>query len=357
MKILFSGGGTLGPVTPLLALKEMIESDFPDAEFLWVGTVNGPEKELVESQGIRFISLSSGKFRRYFSLFNVTDVFRIISGFFQSLRILSREKPSLCISAGGYISVPLHSAAALRGIPTWIHQQDREVGLANRLMSPFASAITVATEDQKKQFSARKTSWLGNPIRKEVLSGNRMRARKLFGIQSSLPVVFVTGGGTGSEKVNQMIVEALPHLEGVCEVLHLSGKERAHMLTQTAAEHFSFYHTYEFFTSEMKEAYALADIVVSRGGFGTLTEIAALQKAAILIPKPGHQEKNVKFLIDGGAALMLNEKTDNGLVLAKSLQELLADSSKRNDLSSRLQSLLPPADAQSVKKILSTLSV
>lgn len=351
MKVIFSGGGTLGPVTPLLAIKEIIAEAYPDAKFLWVGTMTGPEKELVEKQGIRFISLSSGKFRRYFSVLNVWDVFRLIRGFFQSLHLVWKETPDICISAGGFISVPLHYAAAVLATPTWIHQQDIKAGLANRLMSPFASIITVATKEQWKDFSYKKTYWMGNPIRRDLFEGNKETAKKIFDIKTNLPIVFATGGGTGSMKVNQMVVEALPHLEGVCEVIHLSGKERPHELTQRAAKHLDFYHTYEFFTSEMKHAYAAADVVISRGGFGTLTELAALKKATILIPKPGHQEENVSFLNTGKATVMLNENNDNGLILAGKIKELLKNESARKAFGKNLYDLLPPAGADRVLQL------
>ncbi len=352
MKIIFSGGGTLGPVTPLLAMKEIFEQKYPMAEFVWIGTKAGPEKELVEKHGIRFIPLAGGKFRRYFSVLNVFDVFRIVRGFFQSLKILWKENPDICISAGGFISVPVHCAATLLAIPTWIHQQDIRVGLANRLMSPLASTITVAVKEQWKKFSYKKTFWMGNPIRQDLFLGNMQKARQLFGIHSSLPVVFATGGGTGSLKVNQMVVEALPHLEGICEMVHLSGKERPHDLTNRAAVHSRFYHTYEFFTSEMKHAYALAEVVISRGGFGTLTELAALKKCAILIPKPGHQEENVQFLRQTNSAIMLDERNDNGLVLAGKIKELLADQMNRDMFANNLNALLPPARPQKVLEIL-----
>jgi len=352
MKIIFSGGGTLGPVTPLLAMKEIIAEAYPDAEFVWVGTASGPEKELVEKQGIRFIPLSSGKLRRYVSLLNVVDVFRLVLGFFQSLKILWKETPDICISAGGFISVPLHFAAPLLATPTWIHQQDVKVGLANRLMSPIASVITVATRDQWKKFSYKKTFWMGNPIRQDLFTGSIQKARALFGIRSQLPIVFATGGGTGSLKVNQMVVEALSHLEGVCEVVHLSGKERPHDLTERATRHSRSYHTYEFFTSEMKHAYAAAQIVISRGGFGTLTELAALKKAAILIPKPGHQEENVEFLKQANAAVMLDERNDGGLILAGKIKELLQNDAARETLANNLHALLPPAKPAKVLEIL-----
>lgn len=352
MKIIFSGGGTLGPVTPLLAMKEAIEKAYPDAEFLWIGTVSGPERELVEGQGIRFITLSSGKLRRYFSLLNFLDMARLIVGFFQSIGILVKEKPDVCISVGGFVSVPLHYAAALFRIPTWIHQQDIQVGLANRLMSVCAKVITVVTTEQKHSFSDKKTFVLGNPVRHELFSGSKQKAKELFGITSSLPVIFVTGGGTGSQAVNSFIVEALPQLEGECEVIHLSGKERSSELTQGAAALYPFYHTYPFFTFEMKHAYALCDIVVSRGGFGSLSELSALKKVAILIPKPGHQEQNVAFLKKSNAVITLDERTDNGLVLAQNIKELLHDSELRIRLAAHLHTLLPPARAEIIVEIL-----
>lgn len=124
MKVVFSGGGTLGPVTPLLAIAQAYREKYPDTEFIWIGTKNGPEKELVEKNNIRFLTLTSGKLRRYFSFWNIFDLFQIVVGFFQAFIFLIKEKPSLLISAGGYISVPLHWAGALLAIPEWIHQQD-----------------------------------------------------------------------------------------------------------------------------------------------------------------------------------------------------------------------------------------
>jgi UDP-N-acetylglucosamine--N-acetylmuramyl-(pentapeptide) pyrophosphoryl-undecaprenol N-acetylglucosamine transferase len=351
MKIIFSGGGTLGPVTPLLAIKEIIAQEYPDAKFVWVGTVHGPERELVEKAGIEFRTIASGKLRRYFSFLNFFDLFRFVIGFFQSLKFIWKQNPDVCISAGGFVSVPLHYAAALLGTPTWIHQQDVKVGLANRLMSSCARLITTATREEKSEFPARKTVWLGNPVRKDILRGEKEKAKKIFGLSGTLPVVFVTGGGTGSAMVNQMVVEALPHLEGVCEIIHLSGKERPHDLTERAAKHSKLYHTYEFFTDEMKHAYAGAHLIVSRGGFGSLTELAALQKAAIVIPKPGHQEENVAFLKHANAVVMLDERNDSGLALAKLIRELLAHPERLKELGITLHEVLPPASEELVLEL------
>ncbi len=356
MKIIFSGGGTLGPVTPLLALREMIQTYDLSATFLWVGTTRGPERAVVEAAGIPFVTLSSGKFRRYLSIWNVTDIVRIVIGFFQSFVLLWKYNPDLCISAGGYISVPLHAAAWLLGIPTWVHQQDVDTGLANSLMVPFASQITTALESQTKHFPKRKVLWLGNPVRRALFAGDAQRFRARFQIPADEKIVFVTGGGTGSMKVNQMTTSAVQHLNGFAHVVHLSGLERPQELVERAEKFFSYYHTAQFFNAEeMADAYAAADIVVSRGGFGTIAELAALKKCAVLIPKPGHQEDNVKFLFTAHAAQFVDEQLSDGNFLAKTIRELLEDESGRQKMGGQLHEILPQADEVKVISILKTL--
>lgn len=356
MRIVFSGGGTLGPVTPLLAMHEQIKKAHPKADFVWVGTKRGPERELVEQAGIRFVSMPSGKLRRYISLWNITDLFFIGLGFLKSLGFMIREQPDLCISAGGYVSVPLHWAGWLFGVPSWVHQQDVHVTLSNKLMAPVAKTITTALESSLSNFSKRKTAWLGNPVRNSVLSGTKTSARKRFGLNTKLPVVFATGGGTGSMRVNQLVVEASQHLRNIAQVIHLSGKERPHELTEHAAKQFDWYHHFQFFSEEMADAYAVADVVISRGGFGTLTELAALGKAAILIPKPGHQEENVALLADAGGAMLMKEGLSDGIKLAHEVKELLADTEKQKQLGSQLQKVLPLAKAEDVVAIVDSLT-
>ncbi len=356
MKIFFSGGGTLGPVTPLLALHETLQAHDPSATFFWVGTTRGPERAVVEAVGIPFVTLSSGKFRRYISIWNVVDIARIGIGFVQSFLLLWKHNPDLCISAGGYISVPLHAAAWILGIPTWVHQQDIDTGLANSLMTPLASKITTAMESQTAQFSKRKVLWLGNPVRRALFRGNVEWFRERFQIPAGEKIVFVTGGGTGSMKVNQMTTSAVQHLAGFAHVVHLSGLERPQELVERAEKFFSYYHTVQFFNAqEMADAYAAADIVVSRGGFGTIAELAALKKCAILIPKPGHQEDNVKFLFEANAAQFVDEQLSDGNFLAKTIRQLLEDTTGRQRMGERLHTLLPQAQERIVVQIVERL--
>lgn len=355
MKIVFSGGGTLGPVTPLLAIAKICKEHYPNAKFIWVGTNDGPEKDLVEKFGMQFVTLTSGKLRRYFSLLNFFDLFKILAGFFESCLFISKEKPNLLISAGGFVSVPLHWAGYFFGIKSWIHQQDFQIGLANKLMAPVANTITVALEKNLSAFNKNKTIWLGNPVRDEILKGDKERAKKRFGITSNLPVVLATGGGTGSLRVNQLIIESLQHLDGKCEVIHLTGKDRTQEMVSRAAGMFDFYHQYQFFTDEMADAYALADIIISRGGFGSISEIAALSKAAILIPKPGHQFDNVKFISDAGAAIFIDERIADGNSLAMNIKDLINDEILQRQLGRKIADVMPLATSVHILEIFDSL--
>ena len=357
MKILFSGGGTLGPVTPLLGVKETIEknNNFKKLEFLWIGTKTGPEKFFLQKINIKFYSILSAKYRRYFSFWNIIDIFKLKIAFFQSFFILLKEKPDLCISAGGFVSVPVHFSAWLLGIPTWVHQQDYEIGLANKIMKKFSNIITVTLEKHLKNMPKNKTFWLGNPIRKDILKGKKEEAIKLFNLKKDLPVIFVTGGGTGSLRINQMILETVPHLKGLVQIIHLSGRTREKDFLKNTEKLYDFYKVYDFFGEEMKHAYKIADIIVSRGGFGTLTEISALQKPAIIIPKPGHQEKNVDFFKKQNAIISINENFSNGLNLAQEIKNLLKNSKLKENLAKNLHNILKIARDEDIIKILNKL--
>jgi len=355
MKILFSGGGTLGPVTPLLAIRDVIDSQHKDVSYIWIATKHGPERVLIEQSDIPCFFISSGKFRRYMSFLNIIDIFRVVIGFFQSFRILWREQPDMCISAGAFISVPVHAAAWLLGIPTWIHSQDVQVGLSSKLMAPWAVHITTALAKNVEDFSAKKTEWLGNPIRKDILNADSVEAKKIFHISDDRPVILAMGGGTGSLKVNQLVVEALDHIKDMTHVIHVSGNERPQELVQRAEKLYDNYHLYPFLSHDMKYAYACADIVITRGGFGSLSEIAALSKTAIVIPKHGHQFVNVSFLQQVEAIVVLDERVSSGLQLAGIIKDLLHDDNKRSRMSARMHEMLPPADDKKILRIIDKL--
>ncbi len=341
MKIILSGGGTLGPVVPLLAVYETYKQAYPDTEFIWIGTRKGPEREVVEHRKIRYYAVFTAKWRRYFSFRNFFDVLKFIFIFFQSLFFLVKEKPDILISAGGFVSVPVHFAGKILGIPTWIHQQDVRPGLANRLMSHTATKVTVALNESLQYFPKYKTEWIGNPAR-ELKCDDISLAKKKMGINDNEPVIFALGGGTGSAKVNKMILEAMNHWPKTWHVIHLVGKERSDDMAKRAVNFFPNYQMHKFFDEEMKYAYASADLVVCRAGFGTISELALLSKPAILLPiSDSHQLENALYLAQKNAVMLMNEIWDDGLRLGKTVQELLENKEKSVKLGDRLHAVLP----------------
>ncbi len=355
MKIIFSGGGTLGPVTPLLAAAAAYKQAHPDAEFIWVGTKFGPERQVVEEAGLTFYPLNGGKWRRYLSLWNIVDIIKIIVGFFQAMIFIWYEKPDLLVSAGGFVSVPLHYAGSFLGIPTWVHQQDLRVGLANKMMFSVATKITAALEQTAKQLPAKKTEWIGNPSR-ELVCRNANQACTHFNIPAGSVVIFAVGGGTGSDVINRMIVEALPSWPKDWHVIHLTGKERSSELAERVANIFPNYHAYKFFTGEMACAYALATVVVARAGFATLTELAELSKPAIILPMAGtHQEENASYFAEHNGVIQFHETMDNGLKLAQVIKELVQNENKRQMLGNNLHELLPQTENAKIVAIIDDL--
>lgn len=354
MKILFSGGGTLGPVTTLLAIAEAIREKEPTSTFLWVGTKHGVEKDVVEKAGIQFITIISGKLRRYFSLQNISDVFKIKMGFFQSLHILKQERPDLLISAGGFVSVPLHWAAWFLKIPTWVHQQDALPGLANKLMSGIATKITVALEDSLVHFNLKKTLWLGNPCRN--VSADRSQSREFFQIHDNEPVILAVGGGTGAVRLNKMVLEILPKLDASWHVIHLTGPERDAKQNFESLKQYPNYRVYSFLNQEMVFALNAADIVFSRAGFATLTELASLSKAVILMPiADTHQEQNVAPLLKMGAVYAVDETSDSGADVADKIRELARDPVKREAIGRALHESLPVATHEKILQVVDEL--
>lgn len=352
MKIVFSGGGTLGPVVPLLAAAEAYRQKFPAAKLLWVGTKNGPERVLVEKTGISFYALAAGKWRRYFSFWNLIDFFKILAAFFWAFGFLIKHRPALLISAGGFVSVPLHWAGWLLGVPAWVHQQDVRPGLANRLMAKTASWITVSLEESAKFFPAGKTEWLGNPAR-ALARPPQAEARSRFNIPAEATVIFALGGGTGSARINQLVAEALSYWPEDWFIIHLVGAERPSEANERAAELFKNYRVYKFFSEEMADAYAAADLVVARAGFGTLTELAALAKPAVILPISGsHQEDNANWLAEKGGVIVLNEAVSTGLELAQTVKDLIVEPERRRAMGEKLRTVLPAAREERLIEII-----
>lgn len=342
MKVLLVGGGTGGSVSPLLAVAKNLRFKKPEVEFMWLGSKSGPEKKMVTSADIDFKWILAGKLRRYFSWRNFIDPFFIIVGFFQSFFILKEWRPQVVVSAGSFIAVPTSIAAWILRIPVLIHQQDLRPGLTNKILSWVSKRITITFPESQKYFPKNKTVVTGNPIRGEILMGDRDRGKELFNLQEGLSTILIVGGGTGALKINQMVVGALPELLNFCQVIHITGAGKK-LPPLAIKEKEELYHPFEFIMSEMPDALAVADIVITRAGLGFLTELAALGKPTIIIPIPkSHQEDNARYFCERGAAICLQQNSISSQSLAVDIQELLLDSESLSYLRRAMNDIYNP---------------
>jgi UDP-N-acetylglucosamine--N-acetylmuramyl-(pentapeptide) pyrophosphoryl-undecaprenol N-acetylglucosamine transferase len=355
-KIIFSGGGTAGPVSPLLAIFDEL-SDPPLSplktrggakyKFLWIGTKSGVEKGMVEKENIKFKAITSGKLRRYFSWENFIDPFKILIGFFQSIFIILKFKPDLVMSAGGFVSVPVIWAAWCLRVPVLIHQQDIRPGFANKLMAPFAKIITVTFEKSLEDYG-EKAEWVGNPIR-ESIKNYKLKITNKFNFNNNLPVVLVVGGGTGAGFLNDITIKSAKELSEVCNIVLLAGKGKItnYKLQITNLQIYEFLNV-----DEMAEALQMSDVVVSRSGLGLSTELSALAKPTIFIPIPdSHQEDNAQFFQEKESAIVLNQKTLTPKEFFNVLSILLIDPKAQEKLSQNISRAMKIGASEKIAEI------
>lgn len=358
MKIILAGGGTGGPVTPLLAVAEEVRKRAPETKFLFVGTKKGPDKLLVEKTGMPFKSIPAAKFRRYFSPRNFFDIFVFAAGFFKSLAVLRTFRPDAIFSVGGFVAVPLSWAGRLYGCKILIHQQDSRVGLANKLISPVASKITTAFNDTVAKFYSGsglfaggtkedRVEWTGNPVRKEFFDPE-IKHREFFRLSGDLPVLLVFGGGTGADQLNTMLSELLPGLVMSNQIIHITGRGK----NSIAFKHPN-YHPYEFLTDEMASAMKLSDIVICRAGLSTISELAALEKVAIVIPIPdSHQEENAQILREAHAAVVVEKHEFDPETVGRIINSLRFNIARQQMLKRNIGKLMPKDAAARIAAII-----
>lgn len=348
---MLTGGGTGGSVTPLLAIAEALrsESEAGEYNFLWIGTRDGIERGMVEKEGIIFRAISAGKLRRYFSWQNFFDPFRATAGFFQALSIILKWKPDLIMSAGSFVATPVVFAGWFCRVPVIIHQLDARPGLSNKLAAPFARAITVTLEKSLSSFG-KKAVLAGNPIRPRLFELYQEHRAKIKTDDGSLPVVLVLGGGTGARFINELVEKSFDQLTAVCELIHITGKNKNISVNASAN-----YQSYEFLNlEELAWAYAAADIVVSRAGMGTLTELAVLGKPTVIIPMPdSHQEENAQIFHEARAGIVLRQHELTPELFTKFLSKLIEDKKLWQELSLNIKTVIGPL---ATKKIISVIS-
>ena len=288
-RIVLTGGGTAGHVTPNLALiPHLREAGY---EIYYVGSINGMEKKLVEDYDIPYLGVETGKFRRYWDPKNFTDPFRVIKGFNEAHRFLREYRPNVIFSKGGYVSVPVVQAGASLRIPCICHESDLTPGLANKLCTPFAHKICCNFPETLKDLPSEKAILTGTPIREELFHGDRSKGLELCGFDESKPVLMVIGGSLGALSVNQSIRENLRALLEDFQVVHICGREKMDNLMLTIPG----YKQFEYVKEDLCHLYAMSDIVISRAGANAICELLALNKPNILVPLPtgrGDQKLN-----------------------------------------------------------------
>jgi UDP-N-acetylglucosamine--N-acetylmuramyl-(pentapeptide) pyrophosphoryl-undecaprenol N-acetylglucosamine transferase len=334
-KIILSGGATGGSVIPLLQIYQDLNNEF---DFLFVGTYKGLEKKMVEKVNLRYRAILSGKWRRYFSLKNFLDIFFIFLSFWQCLFLLLQEKPKMIISAGGFVAVPLSWAAGIMRIPVIIHQQDVVPGLANKLMAKLATAITVTFEQSKKVYGA-KALYIGNiGPSLENLEFNKEEIINKYKLKNSaLPLIIIIGGGTGSLFLNKLVNESLHELLSIAKIIHISGSLDRDV-NFSNYENNENYLKLEFIDhQDLLALFSLADIIISRCGLATLTELSFLKKVAILIPMPdSHQEFNALEFKKREAAIVLDQKNLTADNFIKEIKEILNNEDLRKKLTNNI---------------------
>ena len=306
-RIILTGGGTAGHVTPNIALLPRLKELGYDIQY--IGSYTGIEKELIEPFGIPYHGISSGKLRRYFSVQNFTDPFRVLKGFREAHKLIRQLKPDVIFSKGGFVSVPVVLAGKRCKVPVIIHESDMTPGLANKIAIPSAAKVCCNFPETLKSLPEGKAVLTGSPIGQELLSGNKIAAMDMCHFTSDKPVILVIGGSLGAVAVNNAVREALPELLKDFQIIHLCGKGKM----DESLKDVEGYCQFEYIKNELRNLFALADIVISRAGANAICELLALHKPNLLIPlsanaSRGDQILNARSFERQGFSLVLEEE-------------------------------------------------
>ena len=307
LQSILTGGGTAGHVTPNIALLPRLKELGYDIQY--IGSYTGIEKELIEPFGIPYHGISSGKLRRYFSVQNFTDPFRVLKGFREAHKLIRQLKPDVIFSKGGFVSVPVVLAGKRCKVPVIIHESDMTPGLANKIAIPSAAKVCCNFPETLKSLPEGKAVLTGSPIRQELLSGNKIAAMDMCHFTSDKPVILVIGGSLGAVAVNNAVREALPELLKDFQIIHLCGKGKM----DESLKDVEGYCQFEYIKNELRNLFALADIVISRAGANAICELLALHKPNLLIPlsanaSRGDQILNARSFERQGFSLVLEEE-------------------------------------------------
>ena len=347
VSIAFTGGGTGGHIYPGLAIASWIKELFP-CRLFWIGSASGMDRTIVEKAGLEFFGIPSGKLRRYFSLRNFSDLFKVAAGFFAARRLLRREKPALLFSKGGFVSVPPCAAAKSLHIPVFTHESDFSPGLATRVNTRFAERVFVTYSESAAFFpgaAREKVCVSGNPIRREFGAADAAKGRAFLGLGESERILLVLGGSLGSREINALVRACLPELTRYYTVVHQTGED-----TKTIDDKNERYKPFAYFGAEIPHVIAAAELVLCRSGAGTIWECKSLNKPMVLVPlrgsgTRGDQVENARLFHEVGAAHCFMPDSA-GQIPAEELSALIAslaeDSERRQGM---IQAKIAGSDA------------
>ena len=326
-KIVLTGGGTAGHVTPNIALIPSLKKE--GCEIYYIGSYEGMERKLIEDVGIPYYGISSGKLRRYFDPKNFSDPFKVIKGYFEANKILKKIKPDVIFSKGGFVTVPVVFAGKKNKIPVIIHESDMTPGLANKLSIPSATKVCANFPETLQYLPKDKAVLAGTPIRKELFSGNKLKGLDFCGFSTNKPVILVIGGSLGSAVLNENVRTILPELLQTYQVIHLCGKDK----TDPSLNGTKGYVQYEYIKEELSDLIAAADLVISRAGANTIFELLALKKPNVLIPlsaasSRGDQILNAESFAKQGYSYVLKEEALTKETLLNAIETVSKDKSK-----------------------------
>lgn len=320
-RIILTGGGSAGHVTPNLALIAELKKE--GWEIHYIGTKNGIERTIINDSKIIYHSVKAGKLRRYFNIKNVTDPFRVVHGIIQAISIVGKVKPNVIFSKGGFVSVPVVIGGWINKIPVIIHESDMSPGLANKIAAPFASSVCVNFPEAGKGFAEKKVVHTGTPLRKEILEGDYNKGLNLCDFIKNKPVIMVMGGSLGSRNLNKLIRDMLPTLLGDFQVVHICGKGNI----DEKLKELKGYKQFEYITDEQPHIFKIASMVISRAGANSIFEFLFLKLPSLLIPlsaesSRGDQILNAQYFKKLGFSKVLKEEDISCDILYKNIVDL-----------------------------------
>ncbi|AYV70682.1 undecaprenyldiphospho-muramoylpentapeptide beta-N-acetylglucosaminyltransferase [Bacillus sp. PK3-056] len=344
-KIVFTGGGSAGHVTPNIAIINELNKQYWDISY--IGSKAGIEKDLIAKIDIPYYSISSGKLRRYLSKENIKDIFKVMKGCYDARKILKKIKPNVVFSKGGFVSVPVVIAARQLKIPVILHESDLTPGLANKLSVRFASKIFTSFEETLHYLPKEKSKAIGSPIRKEILTGSASKGKFFLGFTSHKPILTIMGGSLGAKKINEIVRDNLDTLLQSYQIVHLCGKGN---LSEDHAG-INGYKQFEYVYNELADILAATEFVITRGGSNSIFEFLALKIPMLIIPltkqqSRGDQILNGKVFTENGYSYMIEEEAltkEHFLHTLKQMQENkqgMAEKMEKNKSKNALEEII-----------------